>query len=259
MKKINNNKAITLIALVITIIILLILAGVAINALTQTGLFENAKQAKNVTENAKGEENTILGDYENEINKYNIKQEKENSKLDNEGLLGKIQNLNVPGEQTISVKYIDENEEKAIEYSINLIIYNGNLTLDGKNSVEGATLKDNVYEFGNKEKDVATENENAKNMVVLKVNGNLTINEGIILTSCKSENNYGGPKGITIFCDGKIVNNGTISMTARGAKAEGQNVYLWQNTDGSFEYIPATGALGGAEIMSGGSKNVPRK
>ena len=48
----KNIKGITLVALVVTIIILLILAGVAITALTQTGLFENAKQAKNATENA---------------------------------------------------------------------------------------------------------------------------------------------------------------------------------------------------------------
>ena len=42
----KNIKGITLVALVVTIIILLILAGVAIATLTQTGLFESAKQAK---------------------------------------------------------------------------------------------------------------------------------------------------------------------------------------------------------------------
>ena len=56
----SKNKGITLVALVVTIIILLILAGVAISALTQTGLFENAKQAKNTTENAQKNENEIL-------------------------------------------------------------------------------------------------------------------------------------------------------------------------------------------------------
>lgn len=64
----RKNKGITLVALVITIIILVILAGVAITALTQIGLFENAKQAKNATENAQIEENAILGSYENKIN-----------------------------------------------------------------------------------------------------------------------------------------------------------------------------------------------
>ena len=64
-KQKKKEKGITLVALVVTIIILLILAGVAITTLTQTGLFENAKQAKNKTENAQIEENTILGSYEN--------------------------------------------------------------------------------------------------------------------------------------------------------------------------------------------------
>ena len=77
----NLNKGITLLALVITIIILLILAGVAITALTQTGLFENAKQAKNAMENAQNEENTILSDYSSEINEYisSNRNDKENS------------------------------------------------------------------------------------------------------------------------------------------------------------------------------------
>ena len=50
MKKITNNTGITLIALVITIVILLILAGIAIAALTgDNGLFSRAQQAKEET------------------------------------------------------------------------------------------------------------------------------------------------------------------------------------------------------------------
>ena len=63
-----REHGITLVALVITIIILLILAGVAITALTQTGLFEKAKEAKNATENAQIEEKNILDYYNNKIN-----------------------------------------------------------------------------------------------------------------------------------------------------------------------------------------------
>ena len=46
MRRTNEQKGITLIALVITIIILLILSGITIQALTNTGLFENANKAK---------------------------------------------------------------------------------------------------------------------------------------------------------------------------------------------------------------------
>ena len=45
--KLNKEKGITLIALIITIIILLILAGVAISTLGENGLFEKAKMTKN--------------------------------------------------------------------------------------------------------------------------------------------------------------------------------------------------------------------
>ena len=66
----NKNKGITLIALVITIIILLILAGISISALTNQGLFKNAKIAQNATEKAEKEQGQRLNEYEDEINKY---------------------------------------------------------------------------------------------------------------------------------------------------------------------------------------------
>ena len=77
----NKNKGITLVALVITIIILLILAGVAISALTQTGLFDNAKQAKNATENAQNKEEGILNEYEKEIAGYGNGEEQQDMKF----------------------------------------------------------------------------------------------------------------------------------------------------------------------------------
>ena len=49
-KNLRKNNGITLVALVITIIILLILAGVAISALTQTGLLGNAQKAHEQSE-----------------------------------------------------------------------------------------------------------------------------------------------------------------------------------------------------------------
>ena len=66
----NKDKGITLIALVITIIILLILAGISISALTNQGLFKNAKTAQNATEKAEKEQGQRLNEYEDEINKY---------------------------------------------------------------------------------------------------------------------------------------------------------------------------------------------
>ena len=70
----NKNKGITLVALVITIIILLILAGISISALTNTGIFQKAKDAKQKSEDAALDQNTKLDEYENELDKYLPKQ-----------------------------------------------------------------------------------------------------------------------------------------------------------------------------------------
>ena len=53
MKKVKGSKGITLIALVITVIVLLILAGVSIATLTgDNGILTRAQEAKNKTEEA---------------------------------------------------------------------------------------------------------------------------------------------------------------------------------------------------------------
>ena len=51
-KNIRTIRGITLISLVITIIILLILAGITISSLTNTGLFARADEAKQKTAEA---------------------------------------------------------------------------------------------------------------------------------------------------------------------------------------------------------------
>ena len=67
MKKYRSNKAITLVALIITIVILLILAGISISTLTNTGIFQKAKDAKKASENAQKEEDKLISEYEKEI------------------------------------------------------------------------------------------------------------------------------------------------------------------------------------------------
>ncbi len=67
----RSNKGITLIALVVTIIVLLILAGVSINMLTgQNGILNRAQEAKEQTETSQADENNKLQGYENIINSY---------------------------------------------------------------------------------------------------------------------------------------------------------------------------------------------
>jgi type II secretory pathway pseudopilin PulG len=66
----KNTKGITLVALVITIIILLILAGISIQTITQTNLFKKAEQAKEETEQAQEKENEMLSNYIDSMNEY---------------------------------------------------------------------------------------------------------------------------------------------------------------------------------------------
>ena len=67
----KNVKGITLVALVITIIILLILAGITIMALTgDNGLFTRAQQAKNKTIEGQEKEQAAMNGYQEEMDKY---------------------------------------------------------------------------------------------------------------------------------------------------------------------------------------------
>ena len=74
MKKINyKEKGITLVALVITIIILLILAGVTINtALSENGLFKMAKKAVNEYQEAEKQEQEAIEEIAEEMEKITI-------------------------------------------------------------------------------------------------------------------------------------------------------------------------------------------
>ncbi|MFV0250050.1 MAG: Ig-like domain-containing protein [Bacilli bacterium] len=104
--------------------------------------------------------------------------------------------------------------------------------------------------FGN-DADVGTASTDANNMIVVKVNGDLTINQGVTVTSYSGS--YGGSKGFLLYVTGTITNKGTITGTGKGAKAVGEVVYLWQNENETYEYIPAIGSNGAAARTGSGS------
>ena len=80
-----RNKGITLVALVVTIVIMLILAGVTLNiALSDNGLFRMTRQAVNRYKTAQGDEEEAMQDLSDEI--Y--------------GLIGKGKDDETPGEMT---------------------------------------------------------------------------------------------------------------------------------------------------------------
>ena len=111
-QKLKEGKGITLIALVITIIVLLILAGVAIATLTgDNGILKKAGDAKTQTEQAKADENlkiAIAGSYGTD-GKLNLKDLKDN--LKNQEIDYDKNNTGFPLEVTVNgeKKKIDEN------------------------------------------------------------------------------------------------------------------------------------------------------
>lgn len=89
--------------------------------------------------------------------------------------------------------------------------------------------------------------------LVLKYWGDLTIEQGVTITPQVPK------RGMVIHVMGNLHNKGTISMTAKGAdsdKAPGQNVFLWKNTDGTFEYIPELGPVGAVGAMRNSGSGV---
>lgn len=144
----------------------------------------------------------------------------------NESIYDAINNPTLQnGVQNLSM-YVNET---LVKYPARVYLYEGNQLWESKTFGETT--------------DVGSSNSNAKYMEVVKVKGNLTINQGQTITTYRSS--YGGPKGMTINVEGSLTNNGTITMSSRGAKAVGENIYLYKNADNSYEYVPATGGAGG--------------
>lgn len=68
----HKNRGITLVALVITIVVLLILAGISISQLINIGIFAKSEEAKKRTENAQVEENNTITEYANMIGNHMV-------------------------------------------------------------------------------------------------------------------------------------------------------------------------------------------
>ena len=132
MKKNKSTRGITLIALVITIIILLILAGISISALTNQGLFKNAKTAQNATEKAEKEQGQRLNEYEDEINKY-LNNANEDEKI---GLI--TDNINKELSKTDNTKLKDEKGNRIV-VPAGFKIVNGATTVDKGIVIEDVT------------------------------------------------------------------------------------------------------------------------
>lgn len=129
MKKLREKQGITLIALVVTIVVLLILAGVSIAMLTgDNGVLTQAQNAKNRTEEAQREEENILTGYENYINSA-TNQVLDDDLPGNEELKTFITQWSVTNGETI-VLPIYEKQETDEERGEKETYFNYNFTVD---------------------------------------------------------------------------------------------------------------------------------
>ena len=128
-ENLKKTKGITLIALVITIIVLLILAGVSIAMLTgENGILSQAQKAKNKTEEAQANETNILTGYENYINGA-TNQVLDDDLPGNEDLKTFITQWNVADGETIILP-IYEKQETDEERGEKETYFNYNFTVD---------------------------------------------------------------------------------------------------------------------------------
>ena len=125
----ENQKGITLVALVITIIVLLILAGVSIAMLTgENGILAQAQKSKEKTEEAKNNEIKILGKYEKRLNLY--EESKETLRNPDRGFYRLVQVKLEKGDQDFQdfrgvIENINEEDTDVsiISFQVNLINY----------------------------------------------------------------------------------------------------------------------------------------
>lgn len=186
--------------------------------------------------------------------------------VESESLLKAISEINDEGETKVLVDAVSNGGTKET-YSLDVIYYKGDLilgeTLKNENgndvTIEGLTLSGTTWTCGKS-------GDAQKNTVVLKVDGNLTINSEITLTTIGSKGNT--PKGMIIYCTKTLTNNGIINMSGKASAAAEQNIYLYKNTNGTHEYIPKLGGVCGAGMVPSGytdsygkpgsTSNVPR-
>ena len=129
-KRVKENKAITLIALVITIIVLLILAGVTITALSgDNGILTNASRAKYATE---------LSQYKEELERYKGEKLLEDLSFEEESLISSENTLdyNTKPEGETGNIYNVITSLKGSNFAGKLEVIKGELLLNSQNKTE---------------------------------------------------------------------------------------------------------------------------
>ena len=190
----KKNKGITLVALVITIIILLILAGISISALTNTGIFGKAKEAKSKSELADAQEKITL--------------------LEHEWQMESASNTNATlGEflaEKVKDKTIDSYEAEGSNYKVYIKGYVGTFDKDGKlvGKVEKAGPRPTISNITIKSEDGSTDvaDNSQKAGTKLQINFSSSIKDGTIksVTPAVPYTTNGTEKSVTFTVVGTV-------------------------------------------------------
>ena len=231
MKNLKEKQGITLIALVITIVVLLILAGVSIAMLTgDNGILSQAQNAKNQTEKAEDKERIKLAVNAAQISDNGFKELGQNSlqeELDKEF-----------GEGKTSVR---DNEDGS--FIVNLRDDKKDYTVLSNGQIQdGVDWKDAMAKAKAPEEQETT----SKNVIGIGTNGQ-AVNMDLWLYTFDSVTNGYGLNSKEVFQNTEYNTNGTNSETIRtagykGTENDGKNIIIPQyiSEDGGKTYNPVT-------------------
>lgn len=172
-KKVRNNKGITLLVLTITIIILLILAGVTISALTgENGILTQASLASLETK---------FSNYKEELELYKVNKTMENQNFESGSLAAGQTDLNYntkKEEETGNIKTIITNLED--KYFTSLEVIKGELLINTKDKTEikaaqNVGIQVNPYDI-TEEGELLSSNGN---LLLVDEQGNLTLPDSV--------------------------------------------------------------------------------
>ena len=217
---------------------------------------ESLNKLELVSENGTSEKTykvTLNGEYKFKIVGTNKRTARVSTKITNlqniiisESLLKGIEEINIPGEVKVRVIGKTTTNEPILEtYPLNVVYHKGNLSIGDKLTSEGNEVTINeLSKVANTAEWRAGKIADANtNSVVLKVDGDLTLEENYKLSSVKNGTAVG--KGLFIYCTGTLTINGTIDMSSVSCSAASQDVYLWKRNDGTYNMITKAGATGG--------------
>ena len=246
LKKRNDMKGITLIALVITIIVLLILAGVSIATLTgENGILTQANEAKEVNQKAGAEEKVgleVQGSYD-ETGKINI--ETLNDNLKNiEGLThsgGRIEDnpiSKLPATVVVDGNNITIKENGSVVLSewqqTGYQITNGEITLN-----VGDVVNYNELSNGSKNSEIKTEESGYETKQELGENGGIELisdNPTSTKVSLSGETGYLNAEEVLNIACNELYGNGEYAESARSLNRNDINKLANYNPETDSEY-----------------------